>query len=229
MAKRKLPVEGDLPSNSIAVRKEQTKKRKIEIEVGKDYVQSTKRNIVRHQAVIRKKTLVQQVAGLFVAGDTQSVISYIINDVLLPSAKSMIQEMITSGIDMMLFGETRSHSRSRSRSGYGRSSISYGDYYQRESGGSRRRTARQSTSRDRFNLDDIFFRHGDEATEVLDQLCERLEEYEVVTVADYFDLASVEGATWAHNKYGWDDLSKAYCTHTREGYAIVLPTPVELE
>lgn len=228
MAKVKLSTD-EFPSNSVATRKKTIAKRKRNIEVGREFVEETKRGVVRHQAVVRNKTLIQKVASLFVAGDSQSVVSYVINDILLPTAKSTIQEVITSGIDMMLFGETRSHSRSGGRSNYGRSSVSYGSYYQSDRGSSRRRYARQSTSRDKFNLDDIFFRHGDEATEVLDQLCERLEEYETVTVADFYDLASVDGATWAHNKYGWDDLSKAYCTHRREGYQIVLPTPIELE
>lgn len=227
MAKRKLPVTADLPSNSVASRTEKMAERKAKIEVGRSIVPEKRRPIVRHQAIVKKKTLVQSIASMFVAGNTESVFSYVLNDVLLPAAKSTIQEMITSGIDMMLFGETRSHGRSSRAS---RSTISYGNFYQRSSGGPSKRSAqRHSSPRDRFGLEDIYFRHGDEATEVLDQMCEQLEDYGVVTVAEYFDLASVEGATWAHNKYGWDDLSKAYCTHEREGYTIVLPTPTELD
>ena len=228
MAKAKLHRD-ELPSNSVATRKKTIAKRKRKIQIGQDFVDETKRGVVRHKALVRDKTFVQKVASLFVAGDSQSIVSYVINDILLPTAKSTIQEVITSGIDMILFGEARSQNRSSGRSGYGRTTVSYGSYYQDRGVSNRRRYGKQSTSRDKFNLDDIFFRHGDEATEVLDQLCERLEEYKAVTVADFFDLASVDGATWAHNKYGWDDLSEAYCTHRREGYQIVLPSPIELE
>jgi len=158
---------------------------------------------IKGRGIRKKKTLSQSIAGTFFGEDTRSVSKYV-----------------------LLFGETRAHSRSKSDKN--RSVVSYGNFYRR---GDRHdeRDRQPSRSRGRFDLDSILFRRGDEAAEVLDGLCDLLEEYEQVTVADFYDLAGVEGGTWADQKWGWDNLSKAHCTHTRGGYTIVLPRPIELD
>jgi len=181
------------------------------------------------RAVRKKQSITQMIAKSFVGDETRNVGLYIINEVLVPAAKSLIQEMVTSGIEMMLFGETSGRNKSRDKD-HGKSSISYGSFYKnRDRDDDDRRERRRPTSRDKFDLSEIYFRYGDEASDVLDSLCVLLEEYEQVTVADYFDLAGIDGATWAHNKYGWEDLRKAHCTHTRNGYTIILPDPIELD
>jgi hypothetical protein len=136
--------------------------------------------------------------------------------------------MVTSGIEMMLFGEAKSRGRSKGRD-RDRSIVSYGSFYKDRDRDDDRRSPRRAVLRDKFDLSDIYFDHHDQAEEVLDELCERLEEYDEVTVADYFELAGISGATWAHNKYGWKDLRKAFNTHTRNGWSIVLPDPIELD
>jgi len=177
---------------------------------------------IRSQAIRKKKTWAQTIAQAFIGNESQDVISYILSDVLIPAAKSTIQEMVQSGIEMLLFGETKSHSRSKSNKD--RSIVSYGTFYK-----DRDREERRPMYRDKFDLNDIYFKDHSDAEDVLTGLCDLLEEYEQVTVADYFDLAGIEGVTWAHNKWGWENLRRAHCTHTRHGYAIVLPNPVELD
>jgi len=216
-------LEEEFPSNSkskriVPMRESRRTNKEEETEVEPKRA----RRAIKAHAVRRKKTMFQSIAEALVGDGSNNVGSYVLNDVLLPAAKNTIQEMITTGLEMLLFGEARGgHSRGRDRD---RTVVSYGKYYKDKERGRDR-----PSYRDRFDLDEIFFNNQSEAEDVLDELCELLEEYEQVTVADYFELAGIDGASWAHNKYGWEDLRKAYHTHTRNGYVIVLPKPIELD
>jgi hypothetical protein len=185
------------------------------------------RKVISGNAIRQEKSLTQKIANTFLGDDTRSVGQYILFDVLIPAAKNTIQEMISTGLEMLLFGETSGRGRGgRSRRERdGRSVVSYGSFYKKDE----EPRYRSVGSRDRFNLDEIVFRKGNEAAEVLAQLCDLLEEYEQVSVNDYFELAGIEGATWAHQRWGWDDLSKAHCTPTRGGYTIIFPRVIELD
>jgi len=223
----KVNLDDEYPSNSDAsrrvapIRESRRKQKKV---VDEEVVEPKRvKKSIAGRATRQKRSMSQQIAHKFLGEDTQNVGSYIVNDVLIPAAKTTIQEMITSGIEMMLFGERQPRGRDRDR---GRSTVSYGSYYKERD---RKEERRPSYRGDKFDLDDIFFRHGDEAAEVLSDLCDLLEEYEQVTVADFFELSGIEGASWAHNKYGWEDLRKARVTHTRQGYLILFPKPIELD
>lgn len=236
MAKRKKESieinEEEFPGNSnlekiVPVR--ETKSTRVEEEEIVEEEPKPVRRVTRGNVIRKKKTFIQSIAETIAGNDTQNVGAYILYEVLLPAAKSTIQEMITSGIEMLLYGESKGGSRSRGRDRE-RSSISYGSFYRgRDRDEDRRPKHRQASYNDRFGLNDIYFKDHTDAEEVLDELCERLEKYEQVTVGDYFDLAGIDGATWVHNKYGWEDLRRAYNTHTRHGWSIVLPEPIELE
>jgi hypothetical protein len=236
MAKKKQVIEineEEFPSNSnvkrvVPIRPE----KEVDTEEQNDVVEEPKKarrtgRVI--SATRKKKSLVQSIAETIAGEDTQNVTSYILYEVLIPAAKNTIQEMITSGIEMFLYGEKRDAGRSRGRD-RDRTIVSYGSYYKsRDRDEDRRDRRRMGSHNDRFGLNDIYFDNHSDAEEVLDELCNRLEKYDAVTVADYFDLANIEGATWAHEKYGWESLKKAYNTHTRHGWAIVLPEPIELE
>lgn len=220
MTKKEIKVE-ELPNNSM------TKKiGPIRPQSGGDVkpkVRRRKRAIV--QAQRRKRGLVGNVAAALFNDGSNSIGQYILNEVVIPTVKTMIEDGVKGAIDMVLYNGTGHRSSSRDRDS-GNSRVSYGSYYK---GGSERRERRGYGRGDRFNLNEIFFKRGDDADDVLSALCDELEEYESVSVATFFDIAGINGATWTHNKWGWTDLSKAYCTHTRDGYMIVFPDPEELD
>lgn len=224
MAKKKLVIdEAEFPSNSnvnkIAPMREEPRVEEVLPPLKKE---KRPRRTAPHKAVVRKKSFIQSIAQTLVGDSSENVGGYILHDVLIPAAKNTIQEMVQSGIEMLLFGERRSKSRDRG----GSTKISYGNYYRdREE----RRDRPRPSYRNKFDLSEIFFKRGDEADEVLSNLQHSLEEYEAVTVADFFDEANIDGASWAHHKWGWTDLRGAYCTHTRNGWQIIFPDPIELD
>lgn len=217
----------ELPSNSMIKRVAP-----IRPTDGGEKIERPQRRVKRQivQAQRRKKTLAESIAALFFNAVTRNIGEYIIHEVIVPTGKTMIEDLVKGTIEMVLYnGETKRYSGSSRDAGT--SKVSYGSYYKRDEDrrGSVRRSRRPGSH---FDLDNIFFTGrdaGKDAAAVLDALCDELEEYSEVSVATYFDLAGVDGATWTHNKWGWKDLSKAYCTHTRNGYMIVLPEPEELD
>lgn len=166
----------------------------------------------------KKKSEVKKFADIFVAEDVTSVKNYIINDVLIPAAKKAISDIVTNGIDMLLYGEAKGRSRDRDRSG-GR--VSYTKYYERGRDVDRdydRRTTRRSV----YDYDDIVLDTRGEAEEVLNRMDDLIDAYGMVSVADLYDLVGISG-NYTDNKYGWTNLRNATVQRVRDGYLLKLP------
>lgn len=158
----------------------------------------------------KKKSGFSKLRDTFVSDDVQNVKSYVLTDILVPSAKKLVSEIV----DTILFGESTG-GRRRSSSEY----ISYNKY------SDKRDDRRYSESRSRVTLDfdDIVFDNMREAEEVLERMDELLANYGVVSVADFYDLAGITG-DYTYNKYGWTNLRSAVPVRLRDGgYIIKLP------
>jgi hypothetical protein len=228
MAKRK-EIAGELPGNSRSS-KNPKPVRDITDFVPEpiEPVETPKpRRIARAQVVRKKRSFVQSIAQALVGDGENGVGSYILREVLLPAAKNTIQDMVTGGIEMLLYGETTGRSK-RGRDRDGKSVINYSSFSRRDRDDDRHERRRPSYS-SKFDLDDIYFKDHNDAEEVLAELCDRLDDYDEVSVADLFEIAGIEGATHAHYKWGWKDLRRARNTHTRHGWGLILPDPEPLE
>ena len=72
----------------------------------------------------RKKSGLAKAGSIFVPGDVESVKSYILMDVLVPSIKRAISDIVCNGVNMLL-GEP-----SRGKSGSPGAKVAYRQYYQ---------------------------------------------------------------------------------------------------
>ena len=161
----------------------------------------------------RKKNEVRKFADAFISEDVHSVKDYIIQEVLLPAAKKAISEMVSSGIDMLLYGESKPKNRDRRDS-----RVSYTKYYERE-----RDYERGTRTRVRgYDYDDIILDTRREAEEVLDRMQDLIDTYGMVSVADLYDLVGINGS-YTDNKYGWTRLRDADVQRVRDGYLLKLP------
>lgn len=166
----------------------------------------------------RKKSGLAKAGSIFVPGDVESVKSYILMDVLVPSIKRAISDIICNGINMLL-GEP-----SRGKSGSPGAKVAYRQYYQdRDERPSYNRLRAQA----QYSYDDIVFETRGDAEEVLYRMEELLERFDVVSVADLFDMAGIS-CQYTDNKYGWTDLRNAHVEHVRDGYIISLPRATSL-
>lgn len=163
----------------------------------------------------KKKSEIRKLADIFISEDVASVKSYIIMDVLVPAMKKAISDIVTSGTDMILYGET-GHSRKNSKA----SKVSYRDYYNRKDDD--RSPSGHSRGRTGYDYDDIILDNRGEAEEVLSRMDELIDTYGIVSVADFYDLVGVTGK-YTDNNYGWTDIRSAKVMPVRDGYLIKLP------
>lgn len=173
-------------------------------------------NKVVQGKVKTKKNEVRRFKDIFISEDAANVKSYIFMDVLVPAIKKAISDIVTNGIDMVLYGGKGSPNRKSISS-----KVSYSDYYANRNGGDRFRPS-QAQIGPRYNYEDIILEYRGEAEEVLDRLNECIEIYKVARVADLYDLVGKTG-TYTDNNYGWTNLSTAKVVRVNEGYWLDMP------
>lgn len=175
----------------------------------------------------QKRGFGKKIAETFLEDDTKSVGSYIFHDVLVPSAKDLIADMVKGAIEMLLFGEKRGRSSNVRRDG-GKSYTSYGSYYKSSERDKERSRDISRTSRSRHDFDDIVLETRGEAEEVLSHLVDMTIDYGMATVADLYDLVGIT-SNFTDNKYGWTDLRTASVSRVRGGYLVNLPRTQPLD
>ncbi len=175
--------------------------------------------VVSGKVKTKKKNSLQKVTNSIISEDANNVKSYILIDVLLPAVKKAISDIVTEGIDMLLYGGS-GNGKKRSAG----SKISYSGYYDRRD--DRRHTSSRSNSR--YDFDDIILENRGEAEEVLDSMDELLDTYGIVSVADLYDLVGVT-CNYTDNKYGWKNLRNAEPVRVRDGYMLKLPKALPID
>ena len=168
----------------------------------------------------RKKGEIQKFADVFIAEDVHNVKTYLFSEVIVPAVKKAISDMVTTGIDMILYGE----SGRRSKNGPA-AKVSYHNYYDRDE---RRVYAGSGGGTNRFDYDEIVFTSRGDADAVLDSMTDILQQFGMVSVADLFDLSKVPNDNFTMNRYGWTNLSGASIVRVRDGYIIKLPRAISL-
>lgn len=190
--------------------KETTDKKKVE-------------KVVGGRVKTKKKSEVSKFASTFISEDISSVKDYIIMDVLLPTAKKAISEIVSNGIDMLLYGEVRGSRKDRG------SKVSYSSYYNSRDRDRDRDHDRGGRSRRMgYDYDDIILDNRAEAEEVIDRMEDLLDAYGIVSVADLYDLVGITG-NYTDNKYGWTNLRNASVHRLRDGYLLKLPKALPID
>lgn len=168
----------------------------------------------------KKKNEIQKFADVFISEDVNNVKSYIVLDVLVPAIKKAISDIVTNGIDMILYGES-----GRTKKNSTSSKISYRSYYEKEN--DQKRSYNFTSIKSGYSYDDIILDNRGEAEDVLARMDELVATYGIVSVADLYDLVGKTGA-YTDNKYGWTDVRSATVVRTRDGYLIKLPKVLPL-
>lgn len=174
--------------------------------------------VVTGKVITRKKSGFSKLADEFISEDAKNIKSYVIGDVIIPSIKKALCDIVKDGIEMLLYGGTRP--------GGGRSTsdrVSYRNYYDR---GSSVRDTRMV--RDAIYADDIILNSRGEAEDVLSRMDEIMDMYKLVRVADLYDLVGITAPTTA-NSYGWTNIRNAEIVRVRDGYMIKMPRAVPID
>ncbi len=182
--------------------------------------------IISTKAVKKKQSFGKRLVKTFVGEDIDNVGSYVIHDILVPAAKNTFSDLVTGGIEMLLYGEVK-HNRKRNN---GKSYVSYNSSSTNSSKSSRN-DARRASPRNRsvHDFDDVTIESRGEAEDVLSHLVDFTMDYGMATVSDLYDLVGIT-PDFTDNNFGWTNLSTASVQRARGGgYIINFPRTVELE
>lgn len=171
-----------------------------------------------------KKGTLKEVADTFFNRDVHSIKKYVLMDILIPSVKKAISDIVRNGIDMWLFGEAR-----KDRRDGGVQRVSYRDYYDGRQDDGRRQNANPRV-RTGHSYEEIAFTSRDTAEFVLDQMLDIVGRYGIVTVADFFDIAGYKNDNFTNNKYGWTEIPTTPPRLISGGdYVLDLPRPMPID
>lgn len=192
--------------------------------------------IVTGTVTTRKKPLGKKFKEFIVGDDSKSVVQYVWHDILVPSARDMVFDAFTSGVERKMYGEVRSR-RGRGnpmQQMFGNATYNAYNRYSASSSTLRpnaQAPVAQPNRRGRAQVKDlaelIFDSRGD-ATEVLDAMIAIADQYQAVSISDLWDLLGRTGEPTDEN-FGWSDLVGTDIYKVPEGYLLDLPRPHALD
>ena len=170
----------------------------------------------RAEKVVRGNVEVKKKGETAKLGDTlkdgfKDAKEYLVKDVLIPSAKDLIVDMVTKGINILVRGSAAPSGKRPIVD-----KVSYSKYWDK---GSYREEPR---ARSRFDYDEIKFESRGDAELVLDRLDDLIDTYGHARVADLYDFVGVS-CDYTYQNYGWFNLGTARVVATRDGYVLDMP------
>ena len=210
----------DIPSNS--------NKNKNEVQMEKKEVPKNIAPSVTEGVTLKKKSFGSKLKNSMVAEDISTVGSYIAGEVIVPTLKELLYNIVAGSLESLMWGTTRGK-RSSGHILKGRGKIDYTQFqYDSIGGGSKKDLSHEHVKKiGGFDFDVIIFDDRATAKKVLDDMLFFIEEYDRVSVNDLFDLCNKSKfvpPTATH--YGWTDLRGVQPKMIRGGKFILdLPDP----
>lgn len=192
---------------------------KTEQDAGKDDKKKVEK-VITGTVKVGKRSEAHKLKDIFVSEDAGNIKSYIVNDVLIPTIKQTIADIVKNVTDMTLFGGNGSRGRNSAAS-----TVSYRNYYDRGNNAPRYGATRTVTG---YSYDSIGIESRGEAEEVLSRMDELISCYGVVRVADLYDLVGVSGS-YTDNKYGWTNISNAKPVWRNGVWVLDLPKALPID
>lgn len=152
----------------------------------------------------------------FISEDASTAKNTIFLDVIVPAVKKLFVDIIETGLDVVLYGGS-----GRAKRDPKTSKVSYSGFYSKPDS-ARQRDYRQPSLSGGREYADILLETRGEADNVLFQLGELIDMYDVASVADLYDLVGIT-SNYTDQKYGWTDIRNASIIRTRDGYLLKLP------
>lgn len=174
------------------------------------------------KAKVQKKSAIKEALRTFFVQDLPEIAEHLVVDVAIPAAKNAITDMVTQGIQQLLYGEVDPRRRSTSGyTSYSRSSRDYGGRAYYETRRTERREDRQSKP---TNVEDLVFDNRGDAVDVIEYVAERIEEYGQVSVADLMSSVGIQ-PRYTDERWGWTTTDAFEIRQIREGWLISTDRP----
>lgn len=169
-----------------------------------------------------KKNEVRKFTDVFISEDASNVKNYILMDVIVPSIKKAIYDLVMGTLDMTFYGGRGGSTRRPTAD-----KVSYQNYDYSSASRRDERSYNRTRTASGYTYDDIVVDTRGEAETVLTRMDEIMEEYGTVRVADLYDLVGVTGQ-YTDNNYGWTNIRNAEIVRVRDGYKIKMPRALPL-
>lgn len=191
-------------------------------------------SVVSGTVIQRKTPIGRKLKNAFF---NKNIMAHVWGEILLPSIRDTLFDSFSTAAEYGIYGDTRGGRRPRG-GGIGGALLGHVAYNQMSSRGP---TARQVDPRTReaasrapgprvvHDFREIIIPTRHEARDVLNQMELRIARYQVVTVADLYDLCNVD-RNYTDRYWGWTDLTEARIQSVgREGFLLDLPRPEPLD
>lgn len=170
-----------------------------------------------------KTPLASRIRQAFTNDTAQSVGDYLLFDVAIPAIKATLFDLIQNGASRTLFGSgIQSNPAARgTKINYNQISRGQGVVVQPTGVGQPQIAGQRNT----FNFEGIIFPTRAGAERALTAMIETIEQYQMVSVADLYELVAITGS-WSDSNWGWFNLNGADIVPVRNGFILDLP-PVQ--
>lgn len=186
--------------------------------------------VIAGKATQRKKPLGKRFVETFFSG-SDSVVSYVLQEILIPAIKDTVADMFTQGLERAIYGDARSSSRRTGiRPGSSPNYISYNRFAPNAASTSRPDPRPQLSRQARATHDfrEIVLATRRDAEAVTDALLALLDQYNQATVSDLYSLMDIP-TTFADEQWGWKDIRGYKVERVNNGYLLDLPQPEQLD
>lgn len=180
--------------------------------------------VINGNVALSKKNGARRFFDSLIYDDLPKVKDYIFTDVLVPSIKKALSDIIKTGSDLILYGDANK-SRASNMPG---SKVSYRSYYDNPNIAYNSQPI-QPRDRSGLDYDNIIVGSRGDAELVLTQMEEIIQQYGMVRIADLYDLVGISTSNHCANNYGWTNLSEAKYILTRDGYLLKFPRALPID
>ena len=173
---------------------------------------------ITNEIKVKEPNPAKKLLSNFFQGDFKTVGSYLLHDLLLPTLKDTFRDALHSTIDILTDGDTRYSRRGHSSS----QRVNYSSI-----SSNRNATVVRSEDLRTSVIKTVVFSDPQDAENVLDTLCAKIDAEGCCSVADYYEVCN-QKSDFTDHKWGWDTLASAKPRRVSGGYIINLPRPIRL-
>ena len=167
-----------------------------------------------------RKSVGSRFKETFFGQSFEEVKDYVVWDIMMPALKDFLYNLPQVILGALFYGDSDYRKPNSRHTDYTKPSST-------SSGTSRRNSSVEVSSNPRdYNFERFEFRSRSEAMDVLYEMKGEIEEYGIVSVADFYRMIGQDNlATWISERDGWDNLESARVIPKRGMFVLSLPRP----
>lgn len=183
--------------------------------------------VISGKIIQKKQPLHKKFVNTFFSGSAKGARDFVILNVLIPSAQKMLYEAFTGGAARMIWHDPIAGGFPQGRPQQPTSFTNYATRFTVSGTGQSAPEVVSPQARATHNFNDVILEDRLSADRVLNGMFDLLNEYESVSVADFYSLLGVT-AQYTDQAYGWTDLRGSDIRLVPQGYMLILPKPKPL-